>query len=62
MPNQEEGMEFRAAIRRFSQRKKRQMGATAIIDDLGGGKCTNLNPSGIFEKFRKWTRRSKPID
>lgn len=32
MPNQEEQPEFRAAIRRFSQRKKRQMGATAIIE------------------------------
>ncbi|KAI6182202.1 hypothetical protein M3Y97_00354900 [Aphelenchoides bicaudatus] len=59
MPNQEEP-EFRAAIRRFSQRKKRQMGPTSIMD-LEGGKCTNLSPSGFFEKFRKWTRKSKPL-
>lgn len=60
MPGQQEEPEFRAAIRRFSQRKKRQMGATAVID-LDGGKCTSLNPGGIFAKFKNWTRRTKPF-
>jgi hypothetical protein len=54
MPEQEPEA-FHAAIRRFSQRKKRQMGASAIID-LEGSKCTNLSPTGLFERFRRWRK------
>lgn len=46
--------EFRAAIRRFSQRKKRQMGTATELD---AGKCTHLSPTSLFEKFRNWRRR-----
>ncbi|KAH7727608.1 Protein Y52B11A.4 [Aphelenchoides avenae] len=47
--------DFRAAIRRFSQRKKRQMGAASGLD-LEATKCANLSPSGLFERFRQWRR------
>ncbi|KAI6234388.1 GTP-binding domain protein [Aphelenchoides fujianensis] len=43
---------FHAAIRRFSQRKKRQLGAAAAGVDLDN-KCTNLSPTTIFERFRR---------
>ncbi|CAD5208835.1 unnamed protein product [Bursaphelenchus xylophilus] len=50
--------EFKAAIRRFSQRKKKQMGATSMVD-LEGSKCTNLTPGGLIERFRRWRKESK---
>ncbi|CAD5206322.1 unnamed protein product [Bursaphelenchus okinawaensis] len=50
--------EFKAAIRRFSQRKKKQMGATSMID-LEGSKCTNLSPINLIERFRRWRKDSK---
>uniref|UniRef100_A0A915DKH8 Uncharacterized protein n=1 Tax=Ditylenchus dipsaci TaxID=166011 RepID=A0A915DKH8_9BILA len=56
-PEAAQADDFRAAIRRFSQRKKRQMGSTVIGGlELETGKCTNLNPVGLFEKFRQWRR------
>ncbi|KAL3095166.1 hypothetical protein niasHT_025459 [Heterodera trifolii] len=42
--------DFHAAIRRFSRRKKRQMGLSEA-DDVDTGKCTNL-----FDKLRRWRR------
>jgi hypothetical protein len=41
--------DFHAAIRRFSQRKKRQMGVSEM--DVETGKCMNF-----FDKFRKWRK------
>ncbi|KAL3095030.1 hypothetical protein niasHS_006381 [Heterodera schachtii] len=41
--------DFHAAIRRFSRRKKRQMGLSEA--DVDTGKCTNL-----FDKLRRWRR------
>ena len=49
--------DFRAAIRRFSQRKKRQMGVAVVETDAG--KCTNLSPGGLFAKFRQWRKGTK---
>uniref|UniRef100_A0A7E4VTM0 GTP-binding protein GEM n=1 Tax=Panagrellus redivivus TaxID=6233 RepID=A0A7E4VTM0_PANRE len=46
--------EFHAAIRRFSQRKKRQMGVSVV--DVDSGKCTSFSPGGLFAKFRQWRR------
>uniref|UniRef100_A0AC34QEV1 Uncharacterized protein n=1 Tax=Panagrolaimus sp. JU765 TaxID=591449 RepID=A0AC34QEV1_9BILA len=48
-----ESEDFRAAIRRFSQRKKRQMGV-AVVEETS--KCANLTPGGIFAKFRQWRK------
>ncbi|TKR63530.1 hypothetical protein L596_027348 [Steinernema carpocapsae] len=45
--------DFRAAMRRFSQRKKRQMG---IGEELEDGRCAAINPSGLFERLRQWKR------
>uniref|UniRef100_A0A914GWJ9 Uncharacterized protein n=1 Tax=Globodera rostochiensis TaxID=31243 RepID=A0A914GWJ9_GLORO len=42
--------DFQAAIRRFSRRKKRQMGLSETDADTGG-KCTNL-----FAKLRRWRK------
>ncbi|KAI6216699.1 hypothetical protein M3Y95_01265400 [Aphelenchoides besseyi] len=47
---------FHAAIRRFSQRKKRQMGAAVVDIDA---KCTNLSPTSLFEKFTKMLKERK---
>ncbi|KAI1712776.1 ras family domain-containing protein [Ditylenchus destructor] len=50
--------DFREAIRRFSQRKKRQLSnGTALAGlELETGKCANLNPAGLFAKIRQWRR------
>jgi len=53
----QEPEDFRAAIRRFSQRKKRQMGVAVVEADTG--KCTNLSPGGLFAKFRQWRKGTK---
>lgn len=46
----ETGQDFQAAIRRFSQRKKRQMGVATI--EIESGKCANLK-SGFFAKLKR---------
>lgn len=50
----EEPDDFRAAIRRFSQRKKRQMGISETSNGTCTGKCTNIGTFGLFEKLRQW--------
>uniref|UniRef100_A0AC34FRY9 Uncharacterized protein n=1 Tax=Panagrolaimus sp. ES5 TaxID=591445 RepID=A0AC34FRY9_9BILA len=47
--------DFQAAIRRFSQRKKKQMGVATVETD---SKCANLSPQGLFAKLRHWRRGS----
>uniref|UniRef100_A0A0N4ZMG7 Small monomeric GTPase n=1 Tax=Parastrongyloides trichosuri TaxID=131310 RepID=A0A0N4ZMG7_PARTI len=49
--------DFRAAIRRFSQRKKKQMGHTGAIEPQTP-KCSSLNPVGLIERFRQWRKGS----
>uniref|UniRef100_A0A914DT79 Uncharacterized protein n=1 Tax=Acrobeloides nanus TaxID=290746 RepID=A0A914DT79_9BILA len=51
-----ESDDFKAAIRRFSQRKKRQMGVAAANLELETSKCTNLSPTNLFERFRNWRK------
>jgi GTPase SAR1 family protein len=53
----EASQDFQAAIRRFSQRKKRQMGVATVETDTG--KCANLSPQGLFAKLRQWRRGTK---
>jgi hypothetical protein len=51
---------FGAAIRRFSQRKKKQMAprSTRKYDDKEPTtKCGNLTPAGLVDRFRQWRRR-----
>ncbi|EFO95703.1 hypothetical protein CRE_13931 [Caenorhabditis remanei] len=47
--------DFHSAIRRYSQRKKK-----APLNDLEGGKCSVLSPTGLFAKFKNWRRGSSP--
>ncbi|PIC54496.1 hypothetical protein B9Z55_003726 [Caenorhabditis nigoni] len=47
--------DFHSAIRRYSQRKKK-----APLNDLEGGKCSVLSPTGLFAKFKNWRRGSTP--
>ncbi|KAK0428583.1 hypothetical protein QR680_010886 [Steinernema hermaphroditum] len=51
--SRDQSEDFRAAMRRFSQRKKRQMG---VGDDVDGSRCAAINPTGLFERFRQWKR------
>ncbi|KHN73138.1 hypothetical protein Tcan_05826 [Toxocara canis] len=43
--------DFKAAIRRFSQRKKKQMGVEVEVDT---NKCTHFKPSSLIGRFRNW--------
>uniref|UniRef100_A0AC35UB97 Ras family protein n=1 Tax=Rhabditophanes sp. KR3021 TaxID=114890 RepID=A0AC35UB97_9BILA len=52
-----ENDDFQAAIRRFSQRKKKQMGHTGIVE-YQNTKCSALNPAGLIERFRQWRKGS----
>lgn len=47
--------DFHAAIRRYSQRKKK-----AQPEDVAAGKCSVLSPSCLFNKFKNWKRGSVP--
>ncbi|CAI4224211.1 unnamed protein product [Auanema sp. JU1783] len=47
--------DFHAAIRRYSQRKKKEVPA-----DITTGKCSALSPAGLFNKIRNWRRGSTP--
>ncbi|KAF8367816.1 hypothetical protein PRIPAC_85645 [Pristionchus pacificus] len=48
--------DFSSAIRRYSQRKKRQVDSV----ETGNGKCSSLSPSSFFNKLRVWRRGSSP--
>ncbi|GMT30209.1 hypothetical protein PFISCL1PPCAC_21506, partial [Pristionchus fissidentatus] len=48
--------DFNSAIRRYSQRKKKQVDSV----EAGHGKCTSLSPSSFFNKLRVWRRGSSP--
>jgi uncharacterized membrane protein len=50
-----EDEKFHAAIRRFSQRKKKQM--TPSSGDKSTTKCASLTPAGLIDRFRAWRRR-----
>ncbi|KAK5986634.1 hypothetical protein GCK32_019576, partial [Trichostrongylus colubriformis] len=47
--------DFSAAIRRYSQRKKK-----AAPEDINAGKCSVLSPSCIFNKFKNWKKGATP--
>ncbi|GMT00925.1 hypothetical protein PENTCL1PPCAC_23099 [Pristionchus entomophagus] len=59
-PCKKEGVQgeddFSSAIRRYSQRKKRQVDNV----ETGNGKCSSLSPSSFFNKLRVWRRGSSP--
>lgn len=54
--NERTSDDFHAAIRRYSQRKKRQMGLVSDLDNEC--RCSNLNPSALLERFRQWKKSS----
>ncbi|KAK6729113.1 hypothetical protein RB195_006266 [Necator americanus] len=43
--------DFHAAIRRYSQRKKK-----ALPEDVNTGKCSVLSPTCLFNKFKSWKK------
>ncbi|XGW19488.1 hypothetical protein V3C99_003384 [Haemonchus contortus] len=43
--------DFHAAIRRYSQRKKK-----ALPEDVDAGKCSVLSPTCLFNKFKNWKK------
>ncbi|VDL61811.1 unnamed protein product [Nippostrongylus brasiliensis] len=47
--------DFHAAIRRYSQRKKK-----ALPEDINAGKCSTLSPSCLFNKFKNWKKGMTP--
>ncbi|PIO76730.1 Ras family protein [Teladorsagia circumcincta] len=47
--------DFHAAIRRYSQRKKK-----ALPEDINTGKCSVLSPSCLFNKFKNWKKGATP--
>uniref|UniRef100_A0A0K0E182 Small monomeric GTPase n=1 Tax=Strongyloides stercoralis TaxID=6248 RepID=A0A0K0E182_STRER len=52
-----ESDDFKAAIRRFSQRKKKQMGHVGIVESQTP-KCSSFSPVGLIERFRQWRKGS----
>ncbi|CEF68416.1 Small GTPase superfamily and Small GTPase superfamily, Rab type and Small GTPase superfamily, Ras type and P-loop containing nucleoside triphosphate hydrolase domain-containing protein [Strongyloides ratti] len=55
--NLQEHDDFKAAIRRFSQRKKKQMGHIGVTETQTP-KCSSFNPVGLIERFRQWRKGS----
>uniref|UniRef100_A0A0N5BAE0 GTP-binding protein RAD n=1 Tax=Strongyloides papillosus TaxID=174720 RepID=A0A0N5BAE0_STREA len=49
--------DFKAAIRRFSQRKKKQLAHTGLAEPQTP-KCSSFNPAGLIERFRQWRKGS----
>ncbi|PAV85290.1 hypothetical protein WR25_03586 [Diploscapter pachys] len=47
--------DFHSAIRRYSQRKKKE-----IPSDIATGKCSVLSPSSLFSKLKTWRRALTP--
>ncbi|CAJ0594969.1 unnamed protein product [Cylicocyclus nassatus] len=47
--------DFHAAIRRYSQRKKK-----ALPENVNSGKCSTLSPTCIFNKFKNWKKSVSP--
>ncbi|MFH4978202.1 hypothetical protein AB6A40_004911 [Gnathostoma spinigerum] len=47
--------DFHDAIRRYSQRKKKQMG---VPTEVRSNKCMNFRPWSLIERFRNWRRGS----
>ncbi|KAL6730631.1 hypothetical protein Aduo_001587 [Ancylostoma duodenale] len=47
--------DFHAAIRRYSQRKKK-----ALPEDINTGKCSVLSPTCLFNKFKNWKKGASP--
>ncbi|KAE9415427.1 hypothetical protein Angca_004268, partial [Angiostrongylus cantonensis] len=47
--------DFHAAIRRYSQRKKK-----TVPEDSTAGKCSTISPTCLFNKFKKWRKTSMP--
>ncbi|KAK6025932.1 hypothetical protein OSTOST_08153 [Ostertagia ostertagi] len=47
--------DFHAAIRRYSQRKKK-----ALPEDINTGKCSVLSPACLFNKFKNWKKGATP--